>query len=107
MRITFKCRTNKDYVAINTAKFYLPTGSTITVDRTRTEWDIENGDLSMTWCHCYLHAIDGNCIFTDEAYITDGAGFEDLIADARVFLEVEEDADDDYEVDVLDWKIGE
>ena len=106
MRITFKCKTNKDYVAINTAKFILPTGSILTVDRTRTEWDIdENGNLDMTWCHCYLHAIDDNPIFADEAYLS--AEFEDLIINARVFLLVEEDADDDYEVDVLDWSIGE
>ena len=113
MRITFTCKTNKDYCAINVAKFLLPTGSTITVDRTRTEWNIvENknkgvGDLTMTWYGCYLWAIDDNNIFTDEAYITDGAMFEDLVADARILLLVDEDVDEDYEVDVLDWKVGE
>ena len=107
MRISFKCKTNKDYVAINVAKFILPNGTTLTVDRTRTEWEIDGEDLEMTWYCCYLHAINDNNIFTDEAYITDASGFEDLIADARVMLLVEEDADDDYEVDVLDWAIGE
>ena len=107
MRITFKCKTNKDYVAVNVAKFILPNGTTLTVDRTRTEWSIDGEDLTMTWCCCYLWAINNNCLFTDEAYITDSSGFEDLIADARVMLLVEEDADEDYEVDVLDWTIGE
>jgi hypothetical protein len=107
MRITFTCKTNKDYCAINVAKFLLPTGSTITVDRTRTEWDIDRDNLTMTWYGCYLWAIDDNNIFTDEAYITDGAMFEDLVADARILLLVDEDVDEDYEVDVLDWKIGE
>ena len=109
MRITFKCKTNKDYVAINVAEFILPTGSTITVDRDTTEWDIDKSthELTMVWKHCYLWAIDGNNIFTEGAYITDGANFEDLIADARIMLLVEEDADDDYEVDVLDWSVGE
>ena len=107
MRITFKCKTNKDYCAINVAVFVLPTGSTLTVDRTRTEWDIEGENLTMTWCHCYLHAIDDNAIFADEAYLGDSAYFEDLVANAKVILQVEEDADSDYEVNVLEWSIGE
>ena len=114
MRITFYCKTNRDYCAINVAKFILPNGTTLTVDRTRTEWNIvENkgkgiGDLTMTWCHCYLWQINGNTIFSDEAYITDSSGFEDLIADARVIFELEDDVEDeDYEVDVLDWSVGE
>ena len=36
MRITFYCKTNRDYCAINVAKFILPNGTTLTVDRTRT-----------------------------------------------------------------------
>lgn len=107
MRISFKCKTNKDYCAINVAKFLLPTGSTLTVDRTRTEWEIDGEDLTMTWYCCYLHAIDNCNIFNDEAYITDASGFEDLVADARVMLLVEEDADEDYDVTVLDWTVGE
>ena len=109
MRISFKCKTNKDYCAINVAKFILPNGTILTVDRTRTEWDINNvtGEMEMTWYCCYLWAINGHNIFTDETYITDVRGFEDLIADARVMLLVEEDVDEEYEVDVLDWSVGE
>lgn len=107
MRITFKCKSNKTYVAINVAKFILPSGTTLTVDRTRTEWDFDEstGNFNMTWYHCYLHAINDCNIFSDEAYLE--AEFEDLIADARVMLLIEEDADDDYEVDVLEWSVGE
>ena len=110
MRIGFKCKTNKDYCAINTAKFILPSGTTLTVDRTRTEWSIDGEDLTMTWYCCYLWAINNNTLFVDEAYITDADGFEDLVYDARVQFEVDEDVDDfdeDYEVDVLDWSIGD
>ena len=107
MRITFKCRTNKDYVAVNTAKFILPTGSTITVDRDNTEWDVQDGELTMVWRHCYIWAIDGNNIFTEGAYITDGANFEDLVADAKIVLELEDDTDEDYYVNVLECRIGE
>lgn len=107
MRISFRCKTNRDYCAINVAEFILPSGTTLTVDRTRTEWSIDGENLTMTWYGTYLWAINGNTIFTDETYITDSSGFEDLVADARVLFLVEEDADDNYEVDVLDWSIGE
>lgn len=110
MRITFKCETTKDYCAINVAKFILPSGTSLTVDRTRTEYEINNvtGDMTMTWYGCYLWAINNNTIFTDETYITDSDGFEDLVYDARVQFELDEDVeDDDYEVTVFDWSIGE
>ena len=108
MRITFKCRTNKDYVMINTVKFILPTGTVLTVDRTTTHYDIEGGILNMTWGCVYLWAIDGNNIFSDEtAYITDSSGFEDLVANAKVVFELEDDADEDYSVELLEIGIGE
>ena len=109
-RINFKCKTNRNYCAINTAKFILPTGTKLTIDRTRTEWNVNEhtGELTMTWFNCYLWAIDDNTIFADEAYITDEGGFADLIADARVIFELEDDeTDEDYEVDVIDWSVGE
>ena len=52
-------------------------------------------------------AIDGNNIFTEGAYITDGANFEDLVADAKIVLELEDDTDEDYYVNVLECHIGE
>ena len=107
MRISFKCKTNKDYVMINTVKFLLPTGTTLTVDRTTTSYDINKGILDMTWGGVYLWSIDGNNIFSDTAYITDSSGFEDLVANAKVMFLLEEDADDDYEVEILEVRIGE
>ena len=111
MKISFKCKTNKDYCAINTAKFVLPNGTTLTIDRTRTEWSIVNqntGELIMTWFCCYLWAINDNNIFTDEVYNLEADNFADLVADARVIFELEEDIEDeDYEVDVLEWGIFE
>ena len=108
MRITFKCRTNKDYVMINTAKFILPTGTVLTVDRTTTHYGIEGEILNMTWGCVYLWAIDNNYIFSDDtAYITDSSGFEDLVAQAKVEFELEDDADEDYKVEVLEVLIGE
>ena len=72
MRIWFKCKTNKDYVMINTAEFVLPNNTALTIDRTQTEYGIdENGILNMTWGGCYLWAVNGYTLFNDEAYITD------------------------------------
>ena len=108
MQIRFKCKTNKDYCAINTAKFILPNGTTLTVDRTTTHFDINGDELSMEWGCCYLWAINDNTIFTNATYITDVDGFSDLVADAKVIFELEEDVEDeDYEVNVLDWNIFE
>ena len=106
MRINFRCKTNRDYVAINTATFVLPTGSSITVDRTSTDWDIQDGMLTMTWSCCYLWAIDGNTLFNEEtAYITDADGFADLTADADVVFSLEEDTDEGYEVELIEWSV--
>ena len=108
MRISFECRTNKNYVAINTAKFVLSNGLSITVDRDTTEYGIEDGILTMTWKHCYLWAINGHYLFDKEAYLTDASAFEDLIGDAKVVFELEDDVEDrDYKVECVDYYIGE
>lgn len=108
MRIVFTCKTNRNICAVNTAKFTLPTGTTITVDRTSTEWDIHSGILTMKWGCCYLWAIDGNTLFEEDvAYITDFDGFSDLIADAKLTLELEDDVDEGYEVEVIGWELEE
>jgi hypothetical protein len=108
MRISFKCKTNGNQCAINTVKFILPNNITITIDRTRTEYEIEGDELSMTWYGCYLWAINGNSIFTDGAYITDASGFEDLVAGSKVEFELEEDAvGEDYAVECIEYSIGE
>ena len=107
MRINFRCKTNRSFCNINTAKFILPTGSTITVDRTSTDYDIHEGMMTMTWSCCYLWAIDGNTLFEEDvAYITDADGFADLVADAKVVFELEEDdTDHDYSVEIIEWEV--
>lgn len=108
MRIRFKCKTNRDFVAINTVSFVLPTGSSITVDRTTTEWDIEGGILDMTWGCCYLWAVDGNTLFEEDvAYITDAEGFADLVYGTKAVFSLEEDTDEGYEVEIIEWSIEE
>ena len=108
MRIWFKCKTNKDYVMINTAEFVLPNNTALTIDRTQTEYDIdENGILDMTWGGCYLWAVNGYTLFNDEAYITDYDGFSALLKNADLNITLEDDADEDYEVSILAWGIRE
>lgn len=106
MRLSFTCTTNHDYVAINTLKLVLPTGSTITVDRRETYYNIDGDQLTMEWRECYLWAVDDHNIF--------GAGgchditmeeFQDLTEDAYAFFELEDDADPDYFVTIENWDV--
>lgn len=105
MRIEFVGTTNKDYVMINIAKFKLKSGSVITIDRDTTEYTIENGKLDMLWRGCYMWAIDNWNIFDDETYITDADEFAKLVDGAELELELEDDADEDYEVKIERWNI--
>lgn len=106
MRLSFNCTTNHDYVAINTLKLMLPTGSTITVDRSMTQFNVDGDKLVMEWHGCYLWAIDDHNIF--------GAGgchditaneFQDLTEGAYVFFELEDDVDPDYFVTIENWDV--
>ncbi len=114
MDIWFICKTNKDYITINTAKFKLPSGAVITVDRTETIRDRDYhgniGNMKMVWKNAYLWALDGFNIFGDK----DGYGlklprfeaseFRKLVAGtipATVSFELECEADEDYECECL------
>ena len=105
MRIEFKGTTNKDYVMVNTAKFRLKNGSVITIDRDETEYTVEDGKIDMLWRGCYLWAIDDFNITGDDAYITDAKEFMALVNDAKLELELEDDADEDYWVHIEDMII--
>lgn len=97
MRIEFICETNKDYVMINTIDFRLSTREIITVDRDTTEYSIKDGRLDMTWRGCYVW--DG-----EHAYYP--FGDDDLLKGAEVVsVDLEDDADEDYYVTVLDWGV--
>ena len=103
MTLEFKCKTNKDYVAINTLKITRSCGAKLTVDRETTEYGINNGELTMTWKGCYLWALDGYNIFGDEGYyMTDGdvEEFKKLCKVAFFDFELEDDVDEDYFVKI-------
>ena len=110
MRIEFKCRTNKDYVAINTLIFKLGDSTEIAVDRDETEYDIENGRLFMTWNNCYLWSINNCNVFGCEGKYIKGnyelAEFKRLVQNASFTFELEEDVkDDDYDINILEITI--
>ena len=104
MRISFRCRTNHGYCAVNTAIFRLANGTTVTVDRDETEAGVIDGILNMRWRGCYLCAINDFNIFDGlvPCYMSgDGAKeFEKMMEGASVSFDLDTDgADNDYFVE--------
>lgn len=102
MNISFRCRTNKDYVRINTATFLLRNGSTVTVDRDQTlyDYDEETGNLSMTWEDVYLWEVNGFAVFDNPAYVNED--FTGLMKGCTFLsFDIEDDVDSDYEVTLV------
>lgn len=97
-------KTNKDYVMINTAKLTLPDENVLTIDRDKTEYSIEDGKICMNWDYCYLWAVNDIDIFIVKAYL-DGDNKEliSILNQGTLELELEDDADPDYVVEVEEW----
>lgn len=98
----FRGKTNKPYVMINTLTFRLDNGKEVTIDREYTGYDIdEEGNLGMTWKGCYFWDDEHNDP-NNPAYLTEED--EEELADAElVSVNIEDDADDDYEVVITEW----
>ena len=106
MRLIIEGKTNRDDVMVNTAKVTLPSGDVYTIDRYRTEYTIDTvtGYLSMTWDMCYLHMINDISPFErNTAYLSSHDGFQDILNEGTLELELEDDADPDYIVEVAEW----
>lgn len=94
--------TNKDYCMINALVATTPDGTEYVFDRDMTEYSIRNGStqvvkncnvLDMSWYGVYLW--DGE----EPTYIdTDSPAFKDIVTNAKLEFELEEDAEDDYSV---------
>lgn len=98
--LSITAKTNKDYCMINTLVATTPDGKEYIFDRDMTEYSIKNnGVLDMSWYGVYMW--DGE----EEAYIdTDSQAFKDIVTNAKLEFELEEDAEDDYEVaDITLW----
>ena len=104
MKLEFAAKTNKPYAMINAAVFRLKTGGTITVDRDTTEYDIEDGKLSMTWRNIYIWEINGENICDEPIYPSEN--LIPLLEGAKVELILEDDADCNYEVKNVKWTIS-
>ena len=97
MCIDFVCKTNKDYVMINVAKFQYPDGREVIIERGLTKYVLStDGTLNMSWHECYFW--DGN-----SAKPLERDDYEELNTAKLVELEVEEDADADYRVDIVSF----
>lgn len=98
----FTGKTNKNYVMINTMTFRLKSGKEVTIDRMYTGYDIdEDGNLGMTWKGCYFWD-DEHDDPNNPAYLTEEDEME--IAEAELLnVDIEDDADDDYEVVICSW----
>ena len=107
MDIVFQCKTNKQYVAINTLKVTLPNGTVLVIDRDKTEYDIQGINLKMRWKSCYLWSLDGHCIFGEEGYhVKEESVVEELkklLESATYEFVLDEDVDEDYLVII--WKL--
>lgn len=101
--INFTAKINKDYCMINTAKFHLKNGGTVTIDRENTIFSIENGNLSMTWNEIFIWAINDECIFCQNTY----PSYEivKLLDGAWVEFDYEDEAVEDYQVSNIKWSI--
>lgn len=105
MRLIIEGKTNRDDVMVNTAKVTLPSGDVYTIDRDCTEYTIDTvtGYLSMTWDMCYLHMINDILLFDNTAYLSSDDGFQDILNEGTLELELEDDAGSDYVVEVAKW----
>lgn len=105
MDIDFTCVTNKNYVMINAAVFEYQ-GVEFTVDRKITRYSVENGNLNMCWQSCYLWSIDGVSCMAEEALFSSDA--EKLFRRMKfVRFELEDDADENYSVELIGWNCDE
>ena len=112
MQIAFECKTNKDYMMINTAIFHLKDGGELTIDRDSTEWSIDNdGNMEVIFKNIYFWAINDYHVFADgdgySFYPTEEEEVKKLLSgDVTVTLELEDDADEDYEVEVINYYVS-
>ena len=101
--IDFYGKTNKNYVMINTMTFRLENGKEVTIDRQYTGYDIdEDGNLGMTWRGCYFWDDNHSDDYNNPDYLTED-DVNDIIAAELIAVDIEDDADPDYEVTIEVW----
>lgn len=117
MNINFICKTNmpEQPVMINTVIFHLKDGSYITVDRDETYVDgmeirTTKTTFNMMWEGCYIWNINDFSIFGDNGYhITDVDAIEEfskLVSGVMAEFEIEDDATEGYEVELINFTVS-
>lgn len=108
MRITFTGKTNKQYGMINLCRFRAKNGDIFAVDRTETDWTVNDGQLFMEWRNVYLWELNGDCPFDSEeaAWEFPDEKLAAMLDGAELLeVELEDEADDDYMVCINSWTV--
>ncbi len=97
MRISFTGRQKgSDVPYLNLAVFRLPDGKRIRVDRDETDYDFEDGDLSMEWRGCYVW--DGE----KPDYDITPEALKDAVLEE---VEIEDDAPEGYSFTLISYSV--
>ncbi len=109
-KISFVCKTNKPYVALNSLNIRLRNGNTIILDRKKTQYEIRDGVLKMDWIDCYLWAINDEFVFgTQSEAFLDGESYPSIVrlfAGSKVWFNLESEADEDYFCNIQEVSVG-
>ena len=90
---------NKNYCWVNVINFRYPDGTVKTVDRGRTEFTVSpDGTFYMFWYDCYFWDGEGATYLTPK-------DFEELKKCKIDSVEIEEDADADYDLKVKRFNV--
>ncbi|MBR6475389.1 MAG: hypothetical protein IKS98_08055 [Lachnospiraceae bacterium] len=108
--ISFVCKTNKPYVALNSLNVRLRNGGTVILDRKKTLYEIKDGVLKMEWIDCYVWAMNDEFVFgIQPETIIDGESYPSvarLFAGAKVWFNLEDEADEDYFCEIQEMSVG-
>ena len=107
MQLNITGKTNHNYCMVNTAIFHLQGGGTITLDRKETQYSIHDGIIDMDWIDLYLWAVNQCNIFGSDYYTEfDPEELCSLLKGAWLYLELEDDADEDYKITDISWTLS-
>ena len=108
--ISFVCKTNKPYVALNSLNVRLRNGGTVILDRKKTLYEIKDGVLKMEWLDCYIWAMNDEFVFgIQPETIIDGESYPSIVrlfAGAKVWFNLEDEADEDYLCEIQEMSAG-
>lgn len=111
MTINFNCKTNKDYVSINTLKVQFYPNLILTIDRTSSRnTPVNDGKVNIAWDDIYLWLFNDASIFGENGYHPADdpytiREFTKLLETAKLYFEPEDEAEEDYKIKILDYSV--